>query len=248
MTSEKDRLYATPREDAGPFAFDEQVARVFPDMINRSVPGYGLLLEMIGVITSTHALPGTHLYDLGCSLGGATLAMRHALKAEPTADPGFRIIAVDNSPAMIDRCRILLDSDFHPVPVSLVCEDIETLTLQPCSVVTMNFTLQFISPERRPALLGSIASSLCKGGALILSEKLSFADAEEEKDLSDLHHDFKHSRGYSRLEIAQKRAALEKVLIPETFATHHQRLLDAGFSRVVLWFQCFNFCSILAIR
>lgn len=248
MTSDKDQLYAAPRDDAGRFRFDEQVARVFPDMINRSVPGYGLLLEMIAVITSAKARAGTCLYDLGCSLGAATLAMRHALHADLAASADIRIIAVDNSAPMIERCRSILEQDRHPVPVSLVCADIESISFLPCSVVTMNFTLQFIALERRAALLGKIAQGLCRGGALILSEKLRFADDAEERMLQDLHHDFKRARGYSRLEIARKRAALEQVLVPETFAAHRERLLAAGFSQVTRWFQCFNFCSIVAIR
>jgi tRNA (cmo5U34)-methyltransferase len=212
-------------------------------MINRSVPGYGLLLEMISVITARYARPDTWLYDLGCSLGASTLAMRYAL-------PGAccRIIAVDNSPAMIERCQNILNRDHHPVPVTLVCDDIQQVIFQPSSVVAMNFTLQFIRPEKRSMLLTSIAAALCEGGALILSEKLHFPCDGEEQTLQHLHHDFKRARGYSDLEISQKRASLEEVLIPESFDAHRARLLSAGFTRVTLWFQCFNFCSILAIK
>ena len=43
-------------------------------------------------------------------------------------------------------------------------------------------------------------------------------------------------------------SALENVLIPETITVHRERLMDAGFSSVDVWFQCFNFMSMLAIK
>lgn len=243
MTEGKDQIFAQAMEKVSPFRFDEQVAQVFPDMINRSVPGYGLMLEMISVITRSYAQPKTALYDLGCSLGASTLAMRHALTGND-----FEIQGIDNSEAMIERCQAILNRDRHPVPVTLTCCDIEEVSFRRASVVTMNFTLQFIQPERREQLLRTIAQALVSGGVLILSEKLRFDRAEEESTLSSLHLDFKRSRGYSEMEIAQKRASLERVLIPETFHAHRERLLKAGFTSVTLWFQCFNFCSILAIK
>jgi tRNA (cmo5U34)-methyltransferase len=101
--SGKDTLY----QQAGPvtdFVFDDRVAAVFTDMINRSVPGYGTILTMIGTFAERYAQPGTRCYDLGCSLGGATLAMRREIKAANCS-----IVAIDNSPAMIARCRDILN-------------------------------------------------------------------------------------------------------------------------------------------
>ncbi|MBK8973080.1 MAG: carboxy-S-adenosyl-L-methionine synthase CmoA [Hahellaceae bacterium] len=243
MSEKKDQIFARALDAVSPFRFDEQVAQVFPDMINRSVPGYGLMLEMISVITRTYARPNTVLYDLGCSLGASTLAMRHALTS-----PNYHIFGIDNSEPMIERCQAILNRDRHPVPVTLECCDIESVQFKPTSVATMNFTLQFIPPDRRGPLLAAIARSMVPGGALILSEKLRFDQPAEETTLSELHLDFKRSRGYSEMEIAQKRASLERVLIPETFHAHRERLRESGFSSVTLWFQCFNFCSILAIK
>lgn len=239
----KDRLFDELGAGKAPFRFDERVAQVFPDMINRSVPGYGLMLEMIRVLTSRYAIPKTRLYDLGCSLGASTLAMRHALP-----DKNYTLIGVDNSEAMIERCRINVQRDTHPAPVSLLCDDLTTVDIRQASVVTMNFTLQFIARAKRRELLERISHGLIAGGALILSEKLDFDSPEENQRLRDLHHDFKRSQGYTDLEISEKRNALEDVLVPETFDVHRERLLAAGFSSVTLWFQCFNFCSILAIR
>ncbi|GAA4652795.1 carboxy-S-adenosyl-L-methionine synthase CmoA [Kistimonas scapharcae] len=242
MNNLLDRIYAEPHAEVSGFAFDDAVARVFPDMIRRSVPGYTTIIPMIGIIASQYAQPHTELYDLGCSLGASTLAMRHGVD-----QPGCRIVGVDNSDAMLERCRKYIDADSSSVPVDLLLDDIRSVPVANASVVTLNFTLQFIPLEDRLALLSQIADGLNPGGVLILSEKLVFEDGEQSV-LEELHYDFKRANGYSDLEISQKRTALEDYLVPETLGQHRERLLAAGFSRVVLWYQCFNFCSLLAIK
>ena len=65
--------------------------------------------------------------------------------------------------------------------------------------------------------------------------------------LTDLHIAFKRANGYSELEIAQKRSAIENVMKPDSLEEHRERLLAAGFSKVVPWFQCLNFASLIAL-
>lgn len=238
----RDALFAEPLAAALPFRFDESVAAVFEDMISRSVPGYALTLQALAVAARRFAKPDTHCYDLGCSLAASTLAMRHHVPQ------GTRLVGIDNSPAMIARARELVACDAASAPLELVCADLRTVTLGPSSLVAMNFTLQFLPQADRAEVLGRIAAALCPGGALVLSEKLRFEDPAEDALLIDLHHAFKALQGYSALEIAQKRNALENVLVPETLAMHRERLLAAGFTRVVVWLQCLNFVSLLAIR
>ena len=230
------------QELTGQFTFDAAVARVFPDMIRRSVPGYAETVAMSGVIAGEYARDNTRLYDLGCSLGAVTLAMRHGVKAQ-----GCKIIGVDNSAAMIEQAQHYIALDDGQVAVELNCTDITTHRIENASVVALNYVLQFIDKEKRLALLTNIAQGLNSGGALILSEKVCFDD--DEQALQDkLHLDFKRANGYSELEIAQKRSAIENVLVPETENDHIQRLKEAGFSRVIRWYQCFNFVSFLAIK
>ncbi|MEP5983113.1 MAG: carboxy-S-adenosyl-L-methionine synthase CmoA, partial [Marinobacter alexandrii] len=128
------------------------------------------------------------------------------------------------------------------------CEDILDTELSDASVTTLNFTLQFVPPDQRTDLLTRIAQATRPGGVLILSEKIGF-DSDQEQDIQTrLHHEFKRANGYSDLEISQKRSAIEQVLIPETLAAHKERLLAAGFDQVLVWYQCFNFVSMLAIK
>ncbi len=246
VTQEPDRLFAQPMAQVADFVFNEDVVRVFPDMIKRSVPGYPTIVENIGVLAGRFAQPHSRIYDLGCSLGAVTQALRRHVRAE-----GCRVIAVDNSAAMVERCREYLnaqDSMFQELlPVEVIEADILELTLEPCSLVALNFTLQFIELARRPELLARIRNALLPGGALILSEKLRFEDAQEQALLTELHLDFKRANGYSELEIAQKRSAIENVMKPDSLDTHRQRLQEAGFSRVLPWFQCLNFASLIAL-
>ncbi len=246
-----DRLYADPLAQVSQFAFDQAVVEVFPDMIKRSVPGYATIINMIGDLAERYVQPASQCYDLGCSLGAATLAMRRRIRV-----PQVRIVAVDNSPAMIERCQQhlatkRLASNPEPemeVDVELRCADIQSLTLENASMAVLNFTLQFVPLSQRLSVLEQIYKGLNPGGVLILSEKVVFDDEPHNELMIELHHNFKRANGYSDLEIAQKRSALEQVLLPESLATHRSRLRHAGFSSVDVWFQCFNFASLIAIK
>lgn len=245
MKSEQDtdKLFANPLATIEDFRFDDSVAAVFPDMIRRSVPGYQAIISMIGELAGRYAQPGSNCYDLGSSLGAATLAMRHGIKAE-----GCKLVSIDTSAAMLERAEAFIQQDAADLPVELRCEDISDSDIADASVVVLNFTLQFIPVAQRAPLINKIHAGLRPGGVLILSEKVCFEDPQHQALMTELHHNFKRANGYSDLEIAQKRSALEKVLVPESLATHQQRFRAAGFASADVWFQCLNFASMLAIK
>jgi len=235
----RDQLFANLVAEPSQFSFNEAVVDVFPDMIQRSVPGYGTVVRMTGVLTEQYAKEGTHVYDLGCSLGESIRAAELAI-----GDRACQLVGVDNSPAMIEKVR----AEVPPrSKIMWHLSDITQMEFKTASVVIMNFTLQFIPINERLKLLKKIRSSMVPGGLLILSEKLTMPDAEMNELMVNLHHDFKRSQGYSGLEIAQKRDAIDNVLIPETAEVHRTRLTEAGFSRSSVWFQCLNFASFIAI-
>jgi len=243
-----DRIYALPHRHVGDFTFDDQVAEVFPDMIARSVPGYASVLSMIEQLTSRFAIPHTNIYDLGCSLGAATMLIRSQAPSSCT------LHAVDLAPAMVTRLRNKLDDSATANQLTSSCQvevhqaDVRSFPLCSASFVVLNWTLQFIPADDRQKLLEDVAKALLPGGALLLSEKICFDQPAQQNLLTELHHDFKRAHGYSDLEIAQKRTAIENRLVPETLATHTRRLEQVGFQVVAPWFQCFNFVSILAIK
>ncbi|MFU8878687.1 MAG: carboxy-S-adenosyl-L-methionine synthase CmoA [Wenzhouxiangellaceae bacterium] len=237
----RDDLYR--RRPPAPFEFSDEVVRVFPDMIERSVPGYRQLLELTPLLVQQAAQPDTRIYDLGCSLGAATLAARRAVRAD-----GVQIIGIDNSPEMVERCRKLIAADNSRVPVRIEQGDIREVAIENASVVMLYFTLQFVPPAARDALIGNIFNGLRPGGVLLLAEKFAFDDVREQQWMDRHHEDFKRAQGYSDLEIARKRQALENVLVPETREQHRRRLQAAGFDPVIDWFVCFNFGCLAAIR
>ena len=239
--SEKDKLYEKGLPGISDFVFDERVVRVFPDMINRSVPGYGLTLQMIGLIARRFAQKDSRVYDLGCSLGAVTRVMRQAVE-----QPGIKFIAVDNSPDMMAQCRQQLEHDDDLPEVEFVLADICQCEFQDASMTVLNFTLQFVEPAQRLPLLKRIAEGTRVGGVLVLSEKIRFSDAREQETQTRLHHEFKRSKGYSDLEIAAKRNALERVLRPDTEAEHLERLREAGWCKTIRCCQAFNFVTYLA--
>ena len=239
--SERDRLYAVPREEMENFVFDERVAAVFGDMITRSVPGYATIVAMTGILARRHAVDGSRIYDLGCSLGAASAVMAHGLEERECA-----IVAVDSAPAMLERARVELAARGLEERIELVCTDIRQLEIRSASVVVLNFTLQFIDPDDRLDLLQRIRAGLLPGGVLLLAEKVAFADPQRQQRMTAWHTAFKKANGYSELEISQKRAALEKVLLPDTLDTHRARLREAGFRVVDEWFRCLNFAGLLA--
>ena len=243
MTTPRDTIYADPLSETGLFTFDDNVARVFPDMIKRSVPGYPTIIAMTGLLAGRYASAGSTLYDLGCSLGASTLAMRQNIQ-----QPDCQIVAVDNSPSMLERCQNIIDTDTHDTAVSLTCADLQDVVIEDASVVVLNFTLQFIPMELRDEVIHGIYQGLRPGGIMVLSEKVTFEDPHLDELNIDLHHQFKRANGYSELEVAQKRSALENVLLPETLSQHKQRISQAGFSSCDVWFQCFNFASLVALK
>lgn len=242
----EDTIYKAD-EGAEPFRFDDKVASVFPDMLQRSIPGYAASIEAIGSLAARYVRPGTNCYDLGCSLGAATIAMRQGIR-----EPGCRIIAVDAAPAMVNRCRKIVDQDALPptsvTDVDVVLADIRDIEFINASMVVLNYTLQFLAPEDRDHMLQRIYDGMNDGGLLVLSEKVVDENPQMEQLLVDLHHEHKRRNNYSALEISRKRAALENVLVPETVAAHRARLKAVGFSNSAVWLRNFNFVSIIALK
>lgn len=252
-----DTLFSQPLDKLVDFNFDEKVANVFPDMINRSVPGYASIVAMTGILSAEFYQADSCCYDLGCSLGASALSMARSItarsiKSRAVNAQSLRIIAVDNSQAMLQKAQLLLEKsdpkDGDLSCIDFICDDINNIDINNASVVVMNFTLQFIAPEQRSALLAKIYQGMKSGGILILSEKLNSTDTGQQKLLIDMHHFFKKANGYSELEISQKRQTLENVLLPETLEQHKIRLQQVGFKQTEQWFQCFNFSSLIAIK
>lgn len=232
----RDTLYDSPQSPVD-FAFDERTVAVFPDMIHRSIPGYAALLQMTAAIAGEFLQDGDHVYDLGCSLGGVSLAIKRVV------DVSVQMSAVDLSAAMTARLREFVEGA-GIAGMEVIQADITTLPLQASRLIVLNFVLQFIAPEARDALLARIYRALPAGGALLIAEK-----TRPEKDCERLWHEaFKRAQGYSQLAVAQKRESLENVMKTDLATQVEVRLHQAGFAQVIPYYQGFAFKAWVAVK
>lgn len=234
----KDNLFNTSEKPVPPFEFNEKVARVFNDMIHRSVPMYPEVIQRQAQLAKHYYRKGTRVYDMGCSNGNFCVEL-----CEKMGPESCDMVAVDNSIPMLDLFKNRLEKRGWQDRVKMVCGNIQDVPLDPASVVVINYTLQFLPVEDRDRLITRIFNSLVPGGILLFSEKIIHQDTHLSDLQVDFYYRFKRENGYSELEISRKREALENVLIPETIESHHQRLSAAGFTRNDIWLKWFNFTS-----
>lgn len=234
----KDQVFAERFSEIKSFAFDEKVVAVFPDMIKRSVPGYDTILKGIAMMAQRYAQHGTHIYDLGASLGAVSLTIDQAV-----INRNLTIHAVDNSPSMIQGLQKLLSETELNNVVSVLAEDVSDVSITNASMAVSNFTLQFMPKASRKAVCQNVFDGLTEGGVFVLSEKVKSSDL-----LIDFYHGYKKINGYSDMEIAQKRQALEDSLKPDSLQKWLERLHEVGFRHVEVWFRAFNFVSLIAIK
>ena len=236
----RDNLF-NKQSDIADFRFDQDVVKVFDDMVRRSVPGYDSMIQMIGLIARMYGQDNTNYYDLGSSTGAITLSIALNNKSKNN-----QFFAIDNSKEMVEQCEKNLHNKVDNLQA--ICDDINQVKINSASIVVLNLTLQFIDVNLRSNLIKKIYDGLEPGGILIISEKIHFDDAVTQNHITKLHMDFKKENGYSELEIADKRQAIENVLITETKEQHLNRLRDCGFVETSCFFQCLNFVSFLSVK
>jgi len=243
MASPKDELFRGENRRIEDFNFGEKTAEVFDDMLERSVPFYAEVQRMIGEITADFAIPGTNLYDLGCSTG-TTFVQIDALIPK-----GVSFVGVDSSESMLLRAKEKLAERGVTRPCELICADLNKgVNVVNASVVVMNLALQFVRPLYRTRVVQTIASGINPGGCLILVEKVLSPDSTINRLFIKYYYDMKKRSGYSVLEIAQKREALENVLIPYHYFENKDLLLECGFRHCEAFFRWYNFCGMLAVK
>jgi len=233
-----DNVFEQPIEKQ--FEFDEAVASVFDDMLTRSVPFYDAVRRLVIDLIAAEAHAGMRVVDLGSST--AKFLLELAGRLEGSAE----LVGIDNSAAMIERAR--QKAQAFGVNITLIEGDILTYDYRGSDVVVSNYTLQFIRPMQRLELVERIFAGMERGGRFFFSEKVVFDDKRLDKQIIDIYYDFKRTRGYSDFEIAQKREALENVLIPFTIDENVKMCKDVGFMDVHTIFQWGNFVTFVATK
>ncbi len=240
---EKDQVFAGKKRKIQSFKFNKEVARVFDDMLNRSVPFYKESIRRQSELAAQFYQPCSRIYDLGCSHGNLGIMVIEQFKEKL-----FKMVAVDSSKPMIEKYSKRLEQYDTGPRVDLVCGFLEDMQIKNASVVLINLTLQFLDKEKRDDLIKKIYQGMNSNGILVLTEKTIHASKELNDLQTKFYKAFKLENGYSELEISQKRDALEKVLVPDTIETHEKRILKAGFDQFDIWLKWFNFASMMAIK
>lgn len=241
-TAPKDAVFSQP-QNAADFTFNEKVASVFDDMVDRSVPYYQEMQRMITEMAADIAVEGTNVYDLGCATGTTLLALDSVLPK------GVRFVGIDNSEEMLAKCRKKLAGHAMQRECDLVCSDLnQGVQIDNASMVLMVLTLQFVRPLYRDTIVKTILNGLNENGALILVEKVLGEDSHFNRLFIRYYYEMKKRHGYSELEISQKREALENVLIPYKLLENREMLLRAGFRYCDVFFKWYNFCGIIALK
>jgi tRNA (cmo5U34)-methyltransferase len=238
-----DRVFAERREAIADFKFGADVAQVFDDMLSRSVPFYGEIQRMVSELAQDIVVPGTRVYDLGCSTGTTLLLLDRVLPKDVT------FVGIDDSQDMLAKCEQKLKSACGSRPIELQCTDLHGgIGMHDASLALMVLTLQFLRPLHRERLVSQVCAGLQENGGLILVEKVLGEDSHFNRLFIKHYYDFKRRNGYSETEISQKREALENVLIPYKLLENRELLLGAGFRYVDVFFKWYNFCGIVAIK
>ena len=234
----KDEIYKIKLKKISTFRFNKEVACAFDDMVSRSVPLYKELQNLLAKLAVHFHNPDKIIYDLGCATGETLYEI-----AKKTGKAKVQMTGMDISPYMLkiaqDKC-----SDFPEINF-LEVDSLKADIVNP-GVVILTYVLHFFEIKKRKALLSKIFNSLETGGVALISEKIHCDELE--KDFIKLHDLFKIEHKYSKLEIKQKKKALEKSLTPLSFEENKKMLHDCGFRTVETFFQCLNFCGFIAIK
>lgn len=239
----KDEVFRDEREKVSDFKFGANVAKVFDDMVNRSVPFYGEIQRMMAELAADHAREETFVYDLGCSTGTTMIGM------DTLVDQDIKFIGIDDSQEMLDKCKSKLMEIGFSRPYELRCADLgQGIKIENASVVVLCLTLQFVRPIYRERLLKDIYNGLNPGGVLILVEKILAEENNFNRDFINYYYNYKRRNNYSELEISQKREALENVLVPYKLSENITLLRDQGFAHCEVFFKWYNFAGLVAVK
>jgi tRNA (cmo5U34)-methyltransferase len=241
-----DRVFATGAARASDFEFNAEVAEVFEDMLVRSVPFYREQQLMIQQIARKFYIPGTQVYDLGCSTGVTLVNIAKSL------GPDVQMVGYDYSQPMLDKAKRKISQLGLSHQIELRCadfnKDLAAVKLENASVVTVCWTLQFVRPLWRDSLIEWIYRGMAKGGALICMEKILTNSSDMNRYFIEFYYEHKSHNGYSKEEILKKREALENVLVPYRTDENFELFRRNGFTTVETCFQWFNFAGYLCVK
>ncbi|MGA3059753.1 MAG: carboxy-S-adenosyl-L-methionine synthase CmoA [Candidatus Bathyarchaeia archaeon] len=242
----KDKVFSNDKPRGSDFEFNDAVAKVFDDMLVRSVPFYLEQQSLVADVVRKFWVKGTNICDLGCSTGKTLINLSNVVPASA------RLVGFDNSKSMVQLAELNISRAGLKDRIEILCGDLNgdlnKLKIENSSVVTMLWTLQFIRPLFRDKLVQWIYEGLIENGVLIVTEKILTNNSNMNRFFIDFYYDFKRKNGYLEGEIQRKREALENVLIPYRLEENMELFKRNGFEIVETFFQWFNFVGLLCVK
>lgn len=222
------------------WTFGNDTADVFDAHVEMSVPGYRAGHAIIRELSDFHIADGARIIDIGCSTGTLIrqLATRHH-----RVDATF--IGVDIEPRMAAAARQ------HTVGLSsvqIIQQDAEAVDYRDASLVILYYTLQFMDPHRRLAVLSMICKGMRPGGGVVLFEKTRLPDGATQDIFNQLYDSFKLHGGFAPKSVIGKQRSLRGVLTPLTSDENEALLLAAGFGAPQLAYKNLHFEGMYARR
>lgn len=239
---------SAPQVDTGyapaKWAFDDEVTRVFDDMLARSIPAYAVMRQLCHQVAEHSLRDGQTLVDLGCSRGGAIDRM-----VRERGDRS-RYLGLEVSAPMVEAARQRFAS--NPA-VEIVEADLRRgfaglVAPGSAGVVQAVLTLQFIPIEYRQRVVRDAYVALAPGGAMVLVEKVLGGSSFAQDLLVEAYHGFKLGNGYTQEDVDRKRLALEGVLVPQTADANVDMLRREGFRDVECFWRYLNFAAWVAVK
>jgi tRNA (cmo5U34)-methyltransferase len=225
------------------WAFDAEVARVFDDMLTRSIPQYEVMRRACFDVACRFVQPATAIVDLGCSRGEALAPFVDRFGA------ANRHVGIEVSKPMLEAARRRFEGYVRCGVVDIresdLCSEYPPVR---ASVTLSVLTLQFVPMEYRQRIVREVWKHTVPGGAFVLIEKVLGATAEIDQLMVEVYYGLKVAHGYSREEIERKRLALQGVLVPVTARWNEELLRMAGFSQVDGFWRWMNFAGWVAVK
>lgn len=228
----------------GKWEFNQEVTNCFDEMLERSIPAYSDMRELVTKIGERYVKRKTVIVDLGCSTGEAI-------------NPFIKKFGSQNQYKLYDVSQPMLEETRKRyngwIKEGIV--DVQEFDIRNglpdhmyTSLVLSVLTLQFTPIEYRQKIISSIYNSLDSGGALILVEKVLGSDYTLDSMLVDEYYKMKSDHAYTQEQIAAKRKSLEGVLVPITAKWNEDMLKQTGFRSVDCFWRYLNFAGWVAIK
>ena len=217
----------------GAWKFDADVVAQFDSHVAASVRGYSEIQATIGRVADWAAPDGAKVIDIGCSTGTTfdVIQSRHPRRT-------YHFVGYDTSPEMVaSAVAKMADRNTSGTYTDIYEHDVlNGLKHEDADLNIAVFTVQFVNPYSRVALLSELLRCSKPGAVLLLAEKTIPQDPRWALICAEASWEDKRIAGFSGDEIVAKAEALRGVLRPVSELLCVQEAITAGWEAPqVLW-------------